>query len=497
MTNKTDFETVIGLEVHAQLKTKTKMFCGCANETNPNKPNKNVCPLCMGHPGTLPVPNEQAIAWTRLAGLALNCDIVRFAKFDRKNYFYPDLPKGYQISQFDQPFCLNGRFDFIIGDEVRTVHLTRIHLEEDAGKLSHPEAADYSLVDYNRAGTPLMEIVTEPDIHSPAEARAFLQGLRQLLRYLGVSDADMEKGQMRADANISVRTKDSKRTTAIVEIKNMNSFRSVERALAFEEERLLEAMENEAEGETVKETRGWDEKSGTTLSQRSKEEAHDYRYFPEPDIPPVTVDEAELTKLKKDLPELPGEKQARFKKEYKLGLGDIAVLTDSPAMADFYEQIVSELQEWLKSDDVKLKKPEDAFKLAASYVVNELVKHLNETDASIADLKFTAENFAEFIAIVAQGKINSSAAQQVLKLMYETGQDPSQIIEEQNLAQVSDEGELEVIAENIVARNKAAVADYKKGKEASLQFLVGQMMKETKGKANPQVAAKLIKEKIG
>ncbi len=489
-------EPVIGLEIHVQLKTKSKMFCPCARGEEGAEPDTNVCPVCMGHPGTLPVPNRQAIRWTAMAGLALNCEISKHSKFDRKSYFYPDLPKGYQISQFDLPICNKGYLEIELDGKKKKIRLTRIHLEEDAGKLIHPEGTNYSLVDFNRAGTPLMEIVSEPDIRSPEEAKLFLQELRILMRYLRISDADMEKGQLRCDANISLREVGSSNRNPKTEIKNMNSFRAVERALDYEIKRQTELWES---GEGVKEetTRGWSESGQITEEQRSKEEAADYRYFPEPDIPPLEFSNDDIEKIKAKVPELPEQKIERFTKEYGLDILDAKSLSEDARVAEYYEKTVSELMEWLLSTGVKEKelekKTKKVNKLAANWILSELFGLMKKEDMSINDIKITPENFAELITMVFEDKINSSAAQEVLREMYDKGSDPSHVVDEKNLTQVSDTGELEGIAVNVIKNNPQPVKEYKGGKENTIQFLVGQVMKESKGKANPKVAREVLR----
>ena len=480
----------IGMEVHVELKTKSKMFCDSKNGLGlEREPNVNICPVCTGQPGTLPVPNVQAIEFVQMAGLALGCELRLESKFDRKNYFYPDLPKGYQISQYDQPFCENGKLK-INGKEIG---ITRIHLEEDTGKLVHPKGVDYTLVDFNRAGVPLMELVTEPDIETGEEARLFCQKLQQICRYLEISDADMEKGMMRCEANVSLyREGEDKLSGTKVEVKNINSFKFVEKAIAYEIERQTEVLEK---GEKVaQETRGWDANRGETVSQRVKESAHDYRYFPEPDIPPMKFTSEYVEGLKKKLPELPNAKATRFEKEYGLPMDDILVITATRDLAEYFENVVSELLEKIEAGEVKAEKAK-ALKLAANYVITELRKHLSEHGHGVADLKITPENYAELIGIVADGKINSTAAQTVLLEMYKTGGDPSQIIEEKNLAQMDGEA-MEKIVDKVLSDNEASVNDYKAGKDNALKFLMGQVMKETGGKANPSAAMESIKKKI-
>ena len=482
---------VIGMEIHVELKTESKMFCACKNGLGLEvEPNVNICPVCTAQPGTLPVPNAQAIEFVQLTGLALNCRLNLNSKFDRKNYFYPDIPKGYQISQYDEPFCEAGYLEVAN----KKIGVTRIHLEEDTGKLVHPKGVSYSLVDFNRAGVPLMELVTEPDIETAEEARVFCQKLQQICRYLKISDADMEKGHMRCEVNLSLyREGEEKLSGTKVEVKNINSFKFVEKAIAYEIRRQTEILEK---GEKIiQETRGWDANRNATVSQRKKESAHDYRYFPEPDIPPFRFAPEYLESLKRKLPELPDQKVKRFKEEYALADDAILVLTTDPALADYFENVVSEIKEKIncKEFSVTLEK---CLALSANYTIGELRKHLMVNGGEIKDLKITPENYAELIAIIGEGKISSSGAQTVLREMYATGGDPSQIIEAKNLIQMSDAGELEKIVDTVLEKNEKSVADFKAGKENALKFLIGQIMKESMGKANPQVAEKLLREKI-
>ncbi len=491
-TLMTQYEPTIGMEVHAELKTCSKMFCRCTNGLGLEaEPNVHICHVCTGQPGALPVPNEEAIRAVQKAGLALNCALRFHSKFDRKNYFYPDLPKGYQISQFDEPFCERGTMEI----DGKPFHITRIHLEEDTGKLTHPTGADHTLVDYNRAGLPLMELVTEPDFSTAKDARAFCQKLQQILRYLEVSDADMEKGQMRCEVNISLHEVGADRLSGTkVEVKNINSFKAVERAIEFEIKRQTEALEH---GEhIIQETRGWDENRGVTVSQRKKESAHDYRYFPEPDIPPFDFTAEYIKQLKGSLPELPDAKRVRFMNEFSLAEADAMIITEDKDVAGYFETVASELGAKRDSGETKAELSRLA-KLAANYFITEVRKHLAETRKTIGEFVITPENFAEFIVIVADGTINSSAAQTVLAEMYKgEDNDPSHIIERLNLAQVSDAGELEGIVDTILTANAQSVADFKAGKQNALQYLVGQVMKETKGKANPKITIEIIKKKI-
>jgi len=481
----------IGMEIHVELKTKSKMFCSCKNDMELDKdPNSNICEVCTAQPGTLPVPNVEAVRFVQKVGLALGCNLLKDTKFDRKNYFYPDIPKGYQISQYDQPLCEKGMMQ--IGD--KKFGITRIHLEEDTGKLNHPKGTNYSLVDFNRAGVPLMELVTEPDFANGEDARMFCQKLQQVCRYLGVSEADMEKGHMRCEANVSVYKEGEDRLSGTkVEVKNINSFKFVEKAIKYEIQRQIETLEN---GEKiVQETRGWDSNRNATLSQRSKETAADYRYFPEPDIPPMLFTDEYIEEIKRELPELPDQKFKRFMEEYGVSKNDAELLTSERDLANYFEQAVSELQEKITSGEIKTA-PEKVFKLAVNYLNTEIRKHQIERQEKISDIKINPENYAELIGIIASGKINSSAAQVVLEEMYKTGGDPSQIIEAKNLAQMDDGDEMEKIIDAVLSANEASVNDFRNGKENALKFLMGQVMKETQGKANPQSAMEMIKKKL-
>jgi len=468
-------KTIIGLEIHVQLKTKSKMFCRCDNNAEGAAPNTLVCPICLGMPGTLPVANQQAIEWTLKTGLALNCQIAEFSRFDRKHYFYPDLPKGYQISQYDKPFASHGWLEIQNpSGEERKIRIRRVHLEEDAGKLIHRGKA--TLVDFNRAGTPLMEIVSEPDLSSPAEAKIFMQELRSILRYLDVSDADMEKGHLRCDANISIteisnsKSQISKLGTP-VEIKNMNSFRMVERALAYEEKRQKELLEK---GEKItKETRGWDDTQGVTISQRGKEYAQDYRYFPEPDIPPFTPTQAlAIEKLKKELPELPAQKRKRYIQSLKLPSQDAAVLTIDYNMANYFERVAQVVNP----------------KLAANWVINEL-----KTDGLLV---IKPEDLADLLVRLERGEISGKISKEIFSLMRDTGKKPGEIIESRGIKQIGGEEELSSIIDGVIKENPKTIEDYRAGKKEALGFLVGQVMAKTRGQANPQVANKILKEKL-
>jgi aspartyl-tRNA(Asn)/glutamyl-tRNA(Gln) amidotransferase subunit B len=492
------YRPTIGMEVHAELKTKSKMFCGCANDSDEKNPNKNICPICTGQPGTLPVINKKAVKKTIKAGSALNCKILKKAHFDRKNYFYPDLPKGYQISQFDEPFCENGYLEISASSKSnkggqnskKKIRIRRIHLEEDAGKLIHQKENGCSLADYNRAGVPLMELVTEPDISSSGEAKKFCQELQLIFRYLDISYADMEKGQMRCEVNISIAPENENKLGIRTEIKNLNSFRAVERGIEYEIKRQTKVLE--AGDKVVQETRGWDDAKGITVSQRSKEEAHDYRYLPEPDLPAV---ESEDFKFR--ISELPQQKRERFNKQFKISSSNIETLISNKHLSEYFEQTVSELRAWIQAkENISENDSEKLIKLTVNYIVTELQKLFYQAKSNVQNCKITPENFAEFITLIFKGEISSSAAQTVLAEMFETGADPSHIIEKKNLSQVSDENLLNKTVEKIIKENPQAVEDFKKGKEKSLQFLVGKMMAATKGKANPQIAREILKKRM-
>ncbi|MEK7565293.1 MAG: Asp-tRNA(Asn)/Glu-tRNA(Gln) amidotransferase subunit GatB [Patescibacteria group bacterium] len=490
------YKPVIGLEIHAELNTKTKMFCDSANNPNETNPNTNVCPVCMAHPGTLPVINIEAVHKVIKTGLALGSKINEYSWFERKNYFYPDIPKGYQISQFEKPFCEGGVLklsnpDGTVGGAGKEIKIKRIHLEEDTGKLIHENKK--SLVDFNRAGVPLMELVTEPDIETGVEAKEFGEEFQLLLRYLNVSEADMEKGQLRIEANISIMPEGAEKFGTKVEIKNLNSFRACERAIDYEIKRQAEVLES---GEKViQETRGWDENKSETFSQRTKEESHDYRYFPEPDLPPVRLDKAQIEFIKQELPELPASRRERFIREYSITSKDSQVLTVEKELGDYFEKTITELESWFideKISDASTK--QKLVKLSANYLITEIQKLLAESKSKISSLLITPEDFAELIILIHQGKISSSAAQTILAEMFATGEDPHQILLDKNLGQVSDVEEIKKSAEEVITANPKPVEDYKKGKVESIKFLVGQLMKATKGKANPQVGEEILKE---
>jgi len=490
---KEGYKPVIGFEIHIQLATKSKMFSAVPNNPDETVPNTNIDEIITGQPGTLPVANKEAIRLSAMVGLALNCTIDEFSKFDRKHYFYPDLPKGYQISQYDQPIAKKGYLDIVVNGKVKRIGITRAHLEEDAGKNIHPEGLPYSLVDYNRAGAPLLEIVTEPDIESAEEGRIFLQELRNIVRYLGASSADMEKGTMRCEPNISVKKPGETTLPKYkVEVKNINSFKYAEAAVNYEIERHIEML---GKGETPKQvTMGWNEKGNFTVEQRSKEDAQDYRYMPEPDLPILQFTSEYLQDLKNRMPELPAQKRMRFLEEYKLPQADVDNLINWKELAFYFEDVVSELDEWIKQEP-GLDRGQ-LIKLAANWCLQDFSALLNQQLKNPLDSQVGPENFAELIKLILQGKISGSAAKAVFKAMYEKGGDPSEIVEDMGLAQVSDEGAIALAIEKVIAENSKAVEDYKAGQQKSFGFLVGQCMKELKGKGNPQVINELLKKKL-
>ena len=533
-----EWQATIGMEVHAELRTKTKMFCSCKNDPDEKHPNINICPVCMGHPGTLPVANEEAVHQVQRVGLAIGAELQKSSFFDRKNYFYPDIPKGYQISQYKNPLVLGGF--------LKDIKIPRVHLEEDTARSKHVGGSDVkserpaSLVDFNRAGVPLMELVTEPDITSAKQAKDFVEELQLTLQYLGASEANMEKGEMRCEANISVYRNDAASPKAEVfqdfsqrdgarlsnssageyagleksaaevkesassnrlsgtkvEVKNLNSFRTVEKAIEFEIKRQIELLEK---GEKVKqETRGWDENKQVTFSQRSKESAHDYRYFQEPDLPPMEFNEAYFEELNKTIPELPAQKRARLIDEYKLEPVAVDILIRDKALSAFWEKMGSELREWLSGKTPGVESPktpgveEECYKLAANYFTSDLLGLIKAKQIPASELLVEPENFAELIKMIYKQEITTRVAKDVLRHMVESGGDPSTIVEEKGLKQVSDTTALEEIAKKIISTNPNAIADYKKGKQQSLQFLVGQMMKETKGAVNPETIREIL-----
>jgi len=468
-----EFEPVIGLEIHVQMDTKTKMFCSCPVEFGA-EPNSNVCPVCLGLPGSLPVINRRAVEFAIRAGLALNCQINTKSVFARKNYFYPDLPKGYQISQYEEPIAVNGWLE-VNGKRIR---IRRLHIEEDAGKNIHEGSK--TLVDLNRAGTPLMEIVTEPDIDSPQLAREFLEKLRNIMRYTGVSRADMEKGQLRCDINLSIRPKGSKEFGTRVEIKNVNSFRFVQKAIEAEMERQIKLVLSGQK--VVQETRTFDPSTGLTHPMRSKEEAEDYRYFPDPDLLPLVVPVEWIEEIKRTMPELPEERFQRFVKDYSLDEYSARVLTDNKELGDFFEDALKHYN----------KEP----KLVANWLLNDLLGNLSEVGKDIEDSPVSPKGLAELVRLIKEGTLSSKLAKEVLKEMVTTGKDPNEVVEEKGLKQVSDEGQIRAFIEEVLKENPKEVERYRSGEEKGFGFLVGQVMKKAKGKANPQVVNKLLREML-
>ncbi|HEU5370465.1 MAG TPA: Asp-tRNA(Asn)/Glu-tRNA(Gln) amidotransferase subunit GatB [Ktedonobacterales bacterium] len=482
-----DYEVIIGLEVHAQLLTASKMFCRCSASYADAAPNTHNCPICMGMPGVLPVINEQAVEYTVMTALALNCSIPSFSKFDRKNYFYPDLPKGYQISQYDIPLSRNGYLTITLKDEEKRVGIHRVHLEEDTGRLLHrvePDGEAFSLVDLNRAGIPLMEIVSEPDMRSAEEARLYLQKLRAILVYLGVSSGRMEEGSLRCDANVSVRPLGETRLGTKTEIKNMNSFRAVQRALEYEAARQISILQ--AGGTITQETRGWVESKGVTVSQRSKEQAHDYRYFPEPDLPPLVLSQEWIEGVRAKMPELPDAKRQRFMEQYGLRAYDAEVLTAERALADYYEQAVAAAQGAL---------PVRA-KVVANWITGDLARLLNAAGQEITACPVTPAGLAKLVDLVVEERISGSQAKDVLEKSFASGQQPAEIVEAQGIAQISDQGELERIIDAVIADNPKAVEDFQRGKESSVTWLIGQVMKRSAGRAKPALVRALLLEKL-
>lgn len=472
----TKYETVIGLEVHVELHTASKIFCGCSTSFGA-PPNTHTCPVCLGHPGVLPVLNRQAVEYAMKAAMALNCQIATDSKFDRKNYFYPDSPKAYQISQYDKPIGENGWIDIEVGGQTKRIGITRLHLEEDAGKLTHVDGGYASLVDFNRVGTPLIEIVSEPDLRSPEEARAYLEKLKAIMLYCEVSDVRMEEGSLRCDANISIRPYGQREFGTRTELKNMNSFRGVQRGMEYEEMRQAEVL-NEG-GKVIQETRRWDEAQGKTIAMRSKEETHDYRYFPDPDLVGLYIDEEWKARVRASIPELPDQRKARYTSDYGLPGYDAEVITASKKLADFFEE--------------SLAYTKDA-KAVSNWIMGDLLGYLNANNLELSDVRVTGKGLGEMIGLIEKGTISSKIAKTVFKEMIESGKEPQKIVEEQGLVQISDEGAIKAIAKQVVDNNPQSVADFKAGKEKAIGFLVGQVMKETKGKANPGLVNKLIQE---
>ncbi|MBE7010659.1 MAG: Asp-tRNA(Asn)/Glu-tRNA(Gln) amidotransferase subunit GatB [Ruminococcaceae bacterium] len=472
------YETVIGLEVHAELKTDTKIYCGCKNEFG-GDPNTHTCPICTGMPGTLPVLNKKVVDFAIKAGLAMNCSITQYSKQDRKNYFYPDLPKAYQISQFDLPLCQNGYVDIMVNGESKRIGITRIHIEEDAGKMVHDDYANVSVADYNRCGVPLIEIVSEPDLRSPEEAHIFLETLKSILEYTEVSDCKMQEGSLRCDVNVSLRPEGQEAFGTRCEMKNINSFRAAVRSMEFEQNRQREVLE--AGGVIEQQTRRWDDVKGESVVMRTKEDAHDYRYFPEPDLLPIIISDEWIEEIKKSIPELPEQRRLRYIKEYGLPEYDALILTSSKKTADFFDATVD-----LGATP----------KAASNWIMGDIAKITNDKEIEAGDIPFTPAHLCALISLIEKGTISNSAAKKVLDAMFENPEDPAKIVEKLGLAQVSDEGALMQMIQDVLEQNPQSIVDYKAGKDRALGFLVGQIMKNSRGKANPQIINKLLKEAL-
>ena len=476
--SKQDYEVVIGLEVHSELSTKTKIFCSCPTQFGA-APNTQVCPICMAMPGTLPMLNEKVVEYAVKAGLATNCEISRDSKNDRKNYFYPDLPKAYQISQYDKPLCQNGYIEIEVNNEIKKIGITRIHIEEDSGKLNHDELAKGSLVDLNRAGVPLIEIVSEPDLRSSEEAEAYLKKLKSILEYIEVSDCKMQEGSFRADVNVSVRKKGAKQLGTRTEMKNMNSFRSIARGIEYEIERQIDVLENG--GKVEQETLRWDDVSGKTFSMRDKEDAQDYRYFPEPDLVAIKLSEEYIENIKNNLPEMPESRRKRYLEEYNLSPKDAKILTSSKYLSELFEKAI---------------KVCNNPKAVNNFIISDISRILNETELDPIEIPFDAKQLGKLIILVDKGTISSSIAKKVLEELFQNPRDPEEIVKEKGWIQISDEGAIKEVVQNVLEANPQSIQDYKAGKDRALGFLVGQAMKQTKGKANPQLLNKLFLEEL-
>ncbi len=472
------YETVIGLEVHAELKTNTKIYCGCKNEFG-GEPNTHTCPICSGMPGTLPVLNKRVVDYAIKAGLAMNCSITKYGKQDRKNYFYPDLPKAYQISQFDLPLCQHGYIDILVEGQTRRIGITRIHIEEDAGKLVHDDYGNTSMADYNRCGVPLIEIVTEPDLRSPEEARVFLETLKSILEYTEVSDCKMQEGSLRCDVNLSLRPEGQEEYGTRCEMKNINSFRAAVRSMEYEQKRQAEVLDDG--GVIDQETRRWDDVKGISTVMRTKEDAQDYRYFPEPDLLPIIVSDEWIEEIRKTIPELPEQRRSRYVEEYGLPEYDAFILTSSKKTADFFDKTVA-----LGA----------APKTVSNWLMGDIAKLVNDHELEAGDIPFTPAHLAALIALIEKGAISNSAAKKVLNEMFNNPEEPEKIVDRLGLSQVSDEGAIMQMIQDVMAQNAQSVADYKAGKDKAMGYLVGQVMRVSRGKANPQVINKLLKEAL-
>jgi aspartyl-tRNA(Asn)/glutamyl-tRNA(Gln) amidotransferase subunit B len=475
-----NFETVIGLEIHAELKSKTKIFCSCSTKFGA-EPNANTCPICTGVPGTLPVLNEEVVNLAIKAGIALGCTINKYNKMDRKNYFYPDLPKAYQTSQFDKPICSGGTVEYEYEGKQVKVRLNRIHIEEDAGKLIHVEGEPISLIDYNRVGVPLAEIVTEPDLRSIGEAVAFVRKLKGILEYGEISDCRMEQGSLRCDANISLRPVGQQEYGTKVEIKNINSFRELQKALEKEEKRQIELYSYNEGHKVVQETRRWDAAKGKTISMRSKEQAHDYRYVVEPDLAPIILYDEQIQGIRDSLPEMPDKKRERFLSEYDLTEKEVDILISDMGLSMFFEAVVKEGV---------------TPKIAANWILGDILRILKDRKMESLDMTLSAENFAKLLKIVEDGKISNNVGREVAEDIFDENKDPMKVIEEKGLMQISSSDELEKLVKDVIAKNPQSVEDFKAGKTQSAGFLMGQVMKLSNGKANPKIAKELVDKKL-
>jgi aspartyl-tRNA(Asn)/glutamyl-tRNA(Gln) amidotransferase subunit B len=484
------YEAVIGLEVHVQLNTKSKMFCSCSTKFGA-EPNKNTCPICLGMPGVLPVINKEAVNLTIKTALAMNCNIAPFNRFARKNYFYPDLPKGYQISQYELPLAKGGHIEIVVDGNIKKIGLTRIHMEEDAGKLIHGENLgdrDSSYVDINRAGVPLMEIVSEPDIRSSEEAKEYMTRLKAILEYIEVSDCNMEEGSLRCDANVSVRPVGSKEFGTKAEVKNMNSFRFLQKALEYEIKRQIDTIEEG--GKIVQETRLFNPDKGVTISMRSKEEAHDYRYFPDPDLVPIEIDSKWIEDIRRTLPELPDAKRERFVKEYSLPEYDAEVLTYSKSIAGYFENCI---KLYNQPPDRNI---QGQAKIISNWIMGDVLRMLKDENLEIEEFPVTPEMLTGMLKLIDNGTISGKIAKTVFEEMYKTKKSPEDIVKEKGLVQVTDESAVIKVIDEVIAENPKEVADYKGGKDKLIAFFVGQVMKKSQGKVNPQIANKLLKERL-
>lgn len=475
-------ETVIGLEVHAELKTKTKIFCSCSTEFG-TEPNHNTCPICLGLPGTLPVLNKEVVALAIKAGKAFHCEINKLNKMDRKNYFYPDLPKAYQISQFDLPICSNGYVEIDVDGKTKKIRLNRIHIEEDAGKLVHDDTENASYIDYNRVGVPLIEMVSEPDLRSPDEAVAYFKAIKSILEYSDISDCRMEQGSLRCDANISIREAGSDKLNTKVEMKNISSFKELEKALKREEKRQRELYNYGEEYKIKQETRRWDSGKGRTVAMRSKEDAHDYRYFPEPDLVPIIIEEQQIKDIESALPEMPKAKRQRFIDSYKLPENEVDIILDTKALANLFEETI---------------KCGASAKAVSNWILGDLLRISKEKslDLSKDKLKFAPKDLADLIKIIDEGKISKTAGKEVFEAMFATGDDPKKIVKEKGLSQISDTSALEKMIKEILDNNPKSIEDFASGKTKAAGFLMGQIMKASKGQANPKVAKELLDNEL-